>query len=59
MRKALRIISISSGIISILSAVILGFIYLEDMAGCIKKIKNKIVGKIGDRASANQQIIVK
>ena len=38
MRKALRIISIFAGIVSIVSAVILGWIYLEDIAGHIKKM---------------------
>ena len=41
MRKALRIISITAGLISVVSAVILGFIYLEDVVGHIKNIKTK------------------
>ena len=49
MRKALRIISISSGIISVVSAVILGCIYLEDVLGHIEKVKAKVTNKIDDR----------
>ncbi len=48
MRKALRIISITTGIISVLSAVILGFIYLEDIVGHIKNIKTRFVNKPTD-----------
>ena len=43
MRKALRIISISAGIISVVSAVVLGYIYLEDIVGYIKKVKTKAI----------------
>lgn len=49
MRKALRIISLSAGIVSVVSAVVLGCIYLEDIAGHIKKIKTKITNKINDQ----------
>ncbi len=48
MRKALRIIAIAAGIISILSTVILGFVYLEDFFGQINKIKSKISNKISE-----------
>ena len=41
MRKVLRIISISAAIISVVSAVILGSIYLEDFAGHVKKLKTR------------------
>ena len=46
MRKALRIISISAGIVSVVSAVVLGCIYLEDIVEHIKKVKTKITNKI-------------
>ena len=49
MRKALRIIAIASAIVSVLSTVILGCIYLEDMLGLIKNIKNKISNRIAER----------
>lgn len=42
MRKALRIIIISTGIVCIGSAVILGCIYMEDIAKFIDKVKMKI-----------------
>lgn len=48
MRKALRIISLSAGIISIVSAVILGCIYLEDVFTHINKVKNKLSSKTND-----------
>lgn len=43
MRKALRIIAVSAGIVSVVSAIMLGYIYLEDIAGQIKKVKTKII----------------
>lgn len=46
MRKILRIISISAGIISVVSALVLVCIYLEDIGGYIKKVKSKIIKKI-------------
>ncbi len=49
MRKALRIIAVSAGIVSVVSAVVLGCIYLEDIAGHIKKVKTKISNKINDQ----------
>ena len=48
MRKALRIISLSAGIISIVSAVILGCIYLEDIFTQINKVKTKLTSKSND-----------
>lgn len=43
MKKALRIIAMTTGIVSAVSAVILGCIYLEDMVGYVKKIKTKLL----------------
>ncbi len=40
MRKALRIIAIASGIVSAVSAAILGFMYLEDMLGYLKSLRS-------------------
>lgn len=42
MRKALWIISISAGIVSAVSAIVLGCLYLEDIAGHIQKIKTRL-----------------
>ena len=42
MRRALGFIAIISGIVSIVSAVVLGCIYLEDFFGYIKRIKARI-----------------
>lgn len=55
MRKALRIISISAGIVSVVSAVVLGCIYLEDIAGHIKKVKTKITNKINDQKCIGEE----
>lgn len=48
MRKALRIVTISAGIVSVVSAVVLGFIYLEDVVEYINKVKTKVTSKIED-----------
>lgn len=48
MRKALRIAAFSAGIVSAVLAFVLGCIYLEDIAGYIKKIKTKITGSTND-----------
>ena len=47
MKKALRIISISAGIVSVLSAVILACIYLEGAAEKLGKMKNRISAMVG------------
>jgi len=46
MRKVLRIITISAGIVSIVSATILGGIYLEDIVACVENTKKKLEDKI-------------
>ena len=48
MRKTLRLIALTAGIISAFSAVILGCIYLEDMFGYMKQAKEKILAKLND-----------
>lgn len=48
MRKALRIIAVSAGIVSLVSTVVLGFIYLEDVVKHVKKIKSKLSNKNAD-----------
>lgn len=48
MRKALRIVTISAGIVSVVSAVVLGFIYLEDVVEYINKVRTKVTSKIED-----------
>lgn len=42
MKKILRIIAISTGIISGVSAIVLSYIYLENIVGFLKSVKNKI-----------------
>lgn len=46
MRKALRIVAVSAGIVSVVSAVILGCIYLEDVVEYTQKVKMRITNKI-------------
>ncbi len=41
MRKALRILTASAGIISVASAVVLGYIYLEDVVERINTMRGK------------------
>lgn len=43
-RKALRIISISAGIVIVVSAVVIGYIYLEDVVGHTKKVIGIFLG---------------
>ena len=52
MRKVLRIISLSAGIVSVVSAVILGYVYLEDAAVYTKKL----IAKNKDRIIKNKHI---
>ena len=49
MRKALRIVAVSAGIVSVVSAVILGCIYLEDITGHLKVYKTKLFKKINEK----------
>lgn len=41
MRKALRIISVVSGIVSVVSAVVLAYVYMEDVVGFINDKRTK------------------
>lgn len=40
MRKALKIFGISAGLLSVISAMVLGIIYFDDAVEHIKKLKN-------------------
>lgn len=46
MRKTLRTITVFSGIISVVSAVVLGYVYLEDIITYIEKVKTKSASQI-------------
>lgn len=46
MRKALRIVAVSAGIVSVVSAVVLGCIYFEDITGQLKVYKTNLFKKI-------------
>lgn len=45
MKKALRVIALTAGIISVVSTVVLGFLYLEDAADKFLKIKTGVLDK--------------
>lgn len=42
MKKTIKIIAVSSGVVGALSAVVLGCIYLKDITGYIKNVKRKL-----------------
>lgn len=45
MKKVLRAITVCSGIVCVVSAVILGYLYLENIFSCINGVKNKFSRK--------------
>lgn len=45
MRKALKIIALCAGIISVVSSFVLGCLYMEDAVKYLQKIKRLLVGK--------------
>ena len=53
MKKALKIIAVSAGILSVISAIVLGCIYLEDIAIYFKRIKTRITNRILDSITNN------
>ncbi len=56
MRKALRIIAVFAGTVSVVSVVILGFIYFEDISGRLNVFKNKIFDKISEKNNRSKDI---
>lgn len=54
MRKALRMISLGAGIISVVSAVILGCMYLEAAAEHVKGLKHKVIDYVKEKYVTNQ-----
>lgn len=55
MKKALRTLAIASGIVSIVSAVVLGILYLGDILGYVKCVKSRITGAIEALTGANEE----
>ena len=55
MRKTLRIIFVSAGIVSVISAVILGCIYLEDIVCNLKKVKERITNRLDDKKHIGEE----
>ena len=41
MRKALRIVSVASGIVSVVSAIVLAYVYMEDIVAYVKERRSK------------------
>lgn len=54
MKKSLKIIVIVTTIISVVSALVLGYIYLEDIFMYFKKMGSMITGNIGRRSNEKQ-----
>lgn len=42
MKKTLKVLSFSTGIISAVSALVLGYMYLEDIMKCLKKVNARV-----------------
>ena len=59
MKKVLRIIAITSGIISAFSSVILCFIFFENILSDIKKFKTKFSNKIENTDFTSQDFLLK
>ena len=55
MKKALRIVAVASAIVCAISTVVLGYIYLEEAAGNIVKLKDRVVGKINRRKALEEE----
>lgn len=55
MKRALRIVAITAGLVSVISTVVLGCVYLEEMASNLKVYKDKIVDKIVGRRSLTDE----
>lgn len=49
MRKVLRCVAFFAGIIYAVSVLILGWIYLEKIIGCVGYIKTRIANKVNER----------
>ncbi len=49
MKKALRITVICAGVISIIAAIVLTCIYLEDISGSLKALKGKLLKKLPEK----------
>ena len=55
MKKALRIISVVSGIVCAVSTVVLAFVYLEEAIGSYHKIKKSVSSKISERKALEDE----
>ena len=55
MKKALRIVSVVSGIVCAVSAAVLAFVYLEEAIGRYHKIKNSVSSKISERKTLEEE----
>ncbi|MCM1220417.1 MAG: hypothetical protein NC548_38625 [Lachnospiraceae bacterium] len=42
MRKTLRVISVTAGIISLVAVIVLGYLYIEDIAEYLKNTKGRL-----------------
>lgn len=49
MRKTLRVIAVTAGIVSAVATALLGYIYVEDTFAHIKSVKDKVQSRLADR----------
>lgn len=49
MRKTLRIIAVTAGIVSAVATALLGYIYVEDTFTHIKNVKDKVQNRFAER----------
>jgi hypothetical protein len=49
MRKTLRIIAVTAGIVSAVATALLGYIYVEDTFTHIKSVKDKVQNRFAER----------
>lgn len=54
MKKTLRIVALTAGIISVVTAVVLGIIYLENIAETLNKAKAKISELMNNKKSITE-----
>jgi len=56
MKKALKIIAIVSGLITVAATVILAYLYVEDASKYLRNARRKIVGRISDRLMGQNKL---
>lgn len=57
MKKALKIFSLVSAIICVISSIVLWFIYLEDISKSTKSLKFRIMNRFADRKTSSDLVV--